>query len=146
MLGRPSSFLGCKAVCVVISFLVLLSFCWSSFLVHFKNGPEYLTRGTTQVCMHLMGFLHSSSFLVRLRYSFYVFFHLHLFHGIHFQFSQRLISFLLISFRSVQVFSWFITSIPSFICCFPLFIISMAHFSIPNSIPISSLYILTPVY
>ena len=31
---------------IVMSFLVLGSICWSS-LVHFKNGPEYLTRRTS---------------------------------------------------------------------------------------------------
>ena len=42
-LSRSS--LGCKALCNVISFLVLWSICWSSSLVHFKNGPKNLTRG-----------------------------------------------------------------------------------------------------
>ena len=39
------SFLGCKVLCNVMSFLVLWFICWSSSLVHFKNDPEYLTRG-----------------------------------------------------------------------------------------------------
>ena len=39
--------------------------------------------------------------------------------------------------------SWFCCSIPSVRCRFPLFIISMAHFSILNSIPTFWLYILT---
>ena len=39
-----TSSLGCNALCMVISFLVLWSLCLSSYLVHFKNGPEYLTR------------------------------------------------------------------------------------------------------
>ena len=34
------SYLGCKAVCIVINFLVLWSIYLSSSLVHFKNGPE----------------------------------------------------------------------------------------------------------
>ena len=34
----------CKAFCIVISFLVLQSICWTSSLVHFKNSPEYLKR------------------------------------------------------------------------------------------------------
>ena len=47
------------------------------FLVHFKNGPEYLTRGTAKSFIPLMRVfpcsLVSSSFLVLLRYSFLIF-------------------------------------------------------------------------
>ena len=65
-------------------FLVFLSFCWSSFLVHFTNDPEYLTRGTAPVFMRfLLCSLASSSFLVLLIYSFF-FFHLCMFDGIRF--------------------------------------------------------------
>ena len=34
------SSLTCKALCIVMSFLVLWSICFSSSLVHFKNDPE----------------------------------------------------------------------------------------------------------
>ena len=34
----------CKALCIVICFLVPWSICWSSPHLHFKIGPEYLTR------------------------------------------------------------------------------------------------------
>ena len=65
------SSLECKGLCIVMSFLVLWSICWSSSLVHFKNGPEDLTLGTTQVFISLMRLqLESwvfSSFLVLLR-------------------------------------------------------------------------------
>ena len=44
-----TSSLGCKALCIVISLLVLWSICLSSSLVYFMNGPEYFTRETTQV-------------------------------------------------------------------------------------------------
>ena len=68
--------LGCNALCMVISFLVLWSICLSSSLVHFRNGREYLTRGTAEVFIPLMRFLQesfvSSSFLVLLRYSFWI--------------------------------------------------------------------------
>ena len=37
-------------------FLFSGSICWS-FLVHFKNNPEYLTRGTVQVLIPFMRFL-----------------------------------------------------------------------------------------
>ena len=69
-----TSSLGCNALCIVISFLVLWSIYLSSSLVHLRKGPEYLTRGTAQVFMPLIRFLLlsfvSSSFLVLLRYSF----------------------------------------------------------------------------
>ena len=42
-----------------------------------------------------------------------------------------------------EYLDFFLDSIPSVICRLPLFIISMAHFSMPNSMSISSLYILT---
>ena len=45
---------------MVISFLVLWSICLSSSLVHFRKGPEYLTRGTAQVFIPLIRFLLES--------------------------------------------------------------------------------------
>ena len=69
------SSLGCSALCIVISFLVLWSICRSSSLVHFKNGPEYLIMGTAHVFIPLKRFLLQSlvskSFLVLLRYYYY---------------------------------------------------------------------------
>ena len=71
-----------------MSFIVLWFICCSSF-VHFKNDPEYLTRGTTQVCIPLVRFLLcsfvSSNFLVFLRYSFFLnfFFHPRIFNGVY---------------------------------------------------------------
>ena len=47
----------CKALCIVISFLVLWSICLSSFLVHFKNGLEYLMREPAQVFIPFIRFL-----------------------------------------------------------------------------------------
>ena len=41
-------------------FLTTSSFFWFSSLVYFKNGPEYLTRKTAQVCIPLMRFLLES--------------------------------------------------------------------------------------
>ena len=38
-----TSSLGWKTWCIVMNFLILCFICWSSALVHFKNGPEYLT-------------------------------------------------------------------------------------------------------
>ena len=58
--------------------------------------------------------------------------------------ASYIIRYLLVSFSpSVLILSWFSSSIASVIWRFPLFIISMAHFSMANSIPISWLYILT---
>ena len=69
-----TSSLGCNALCMVVSFLVLWSICLSSSLVHLRKGPAYLMRGTAQVFIPLIRFLPesfvSSSFLVILRYSF----------------------------------------------------------------------------
>ena len=55
-----TSSLGCNALCMVISFLVLLSICLSSSLVHLRKGPEYLTRGTAQVFILWIRFLLES--------------------------------------------------------------------------------------
>ena len=74
----PTSSLGRNALFMVISFLVLWSICLSSSLVHFKNGPKYLNRGTAQVFIPLIRFqpysFVSSSFLVLLEFSFLIFF------------------------------------------------------------------------
>ena len=69
--------LRCNALCMVISLLVLWSICLSSSLVHFKNGPEYLTRSSAKVFISLIRFLLyiliSSIFLALLRYPFLIF-------------------------------------------------------------------------
>ena len=44
----PSS-LQWKALGIIMSFLVFWSIFWSSSLIHFKNSPEYLTKGTAKV-------------------------------------------------------------------------------------------------
>ena len=69
--------LGCKNLCIIVSFLVLLSICWSSSKVYFKNGSKYLIRSIAQLFIPLMRFLLQSlvlrRFLVCLRYSFFIF-------------------------------------------------------------------------
>ena len=60
------------------------------------------------------------------------FFHLHLFDGIFFQYSQVFVSFLFSKYSDFSLMG-----------CLPLLIISITHFSIPNYILISWLYILT---
>ena len=87
------SSLGCNALCMVISFLVLWSICLSLSSVHFRKGPEYLTRGTAQVFIPLIRFLLesfvSSSFPSSPEIFFLNFiFNLHLFDGVSLQDSQ----------------------------------------------------------
>ena len=141
----PMSSLGCKVLCIVMSFLVFLSICLSSSLVHFKNGPEYLMSRTALIFIPLMRFLIYSlvlsSFLVIRRYFLkHFFFHTRLFDGVRFQFFPPNCALL---FSECSDFSWFDCSLPCVICRFLLFVISVAHFPMPNSIPITWLYILT---
>ena len=77
---------------------------------------------------------------VRLRYSFLkIFFHLRLFDNVLFQYSQVVV----ISFSlSILILSWFGSSVLPVIYLSPRLIISIEYFSMPNSIPISWLYIL----
>ena len=56
-----TSSLRCNGLYMVISFLVLWSICLSSSLIHFKNGPEYLTRKKAQILIPLTRFLLWSS-------------------------------------------------------------------------------------
>ena len=121
---------------------LLRSICFSSSLVQFKNSPEYLTWSTPQVFIPLIRSLQrsfvSSSFLFLLGYSFLIF---------PFISTCLMISnskYLWVSFSpNVLNLSWFGSSILSVKCRLPLFITSMAHFSMPNSIPMTWLYILT---
>ena len=80
----------CKALCIIINFLVLWFFCLSSSLVHFKNSPEYLTRRIKFMLQSLI----LRSFLILLEYS-YFFLYICLLDGVCFQNSQVLIMFLL---------------------------------------------------
>ena len=139
------SSLGYNALCTIISFLILWSICLSSSLVHFKKGPEYLTRDTAQVFIPLIRFrldsFVSSSVLVLLRYLFWIFPFISTCLMVS---ASKMPKYLLVSFSpSILILSWFVSSIPSVRSCLPLFITSMAHFSMLNSIPLSWLYILT---
>ena len=91
-----TSSLQCKALCIVMSFLVHCSIFWSS-LIH-KNSPEYLTGRTAQVFISLMRFLLysfvSNHYLVLLKYSFYFIFYLSQFHGVRIQYFQAHVTFL----------------------------------------------------
>ena len=69
------SSLGCKALCIVMSFLVFWFICWSSSLAHFKNGPVYITRGTTHVFIPLIRFFYVLWFWVIFSFSsFFIFY------------------------------------------------------------------------
>ena len=124
-----------KAFCIVINFLLT-----ESFLIHFKNGLEYLSWETPGV-IHLMRFQLNHfvlrGFLVLLRYSF------------------RIFSFVIIwccplpiflrtcNFPSLQAllcFPYIAIVLQLMFSFFPLFLISMVYFSMLNSIPIFWLY------
>ena len=128
----PISYVGCKALYIVINFLVLWPIYLSSSFINFKNFPEYLTRWTTQVFILLMRFLQQR------------------------RFSYFFLSSLLVWWyplpilQSIRHFSflsafWFF---PDLVVLFFLlffvfhFIMSIANFSIPNSIPSSWQHIL----
>ena len=69
-----TSSLECNTLCMVISFLVLWFICLISSLVHFRKGPEYLTRVFIPLIRFRLESFVSSSFLVLLGYSFWIFF------------------------------------------------------------------------
>ena len=74
-------------------------------------------------------------------------FHSHLFDRISLQDSQVFVGFVICELPNQDkirtILSWFGSSLPSIRCRLPLFITSMAHFPMLNSIPMSWLYILT---
>ena len=84
--------------------------------------------------------LLSNSFLVPRRYTFYLFFLLSLFAlCCWLQIIPSICKFLFL--WAFWFFSGFGSSILSVMYRFPLYIVSMAYFSLPNSIPMSRLYI-----
>ena len=97
--------LWCKALCIVINFLVFSSICF-----HLRNSVEYLKR-------FLLQKLVSRSFIVLrknyfLCFSSFCFFHL-CFDGVHFQYSQVLVIFFLSKHSDVFMIHWFYS-----FCCF----------------------------
>ena len=133
-----TSSLGCKASCIVINFLVLLSICLSTSLVYFMNGPEYLTMNNSGVHLFDKIFtaelgLQKFSRFFEILFS-YFFFHHHLFDGVRFQYSQVLVVFLF-SKRS----DTFLISLLYTFCYVSFFTLHYGQdtFSMPNSIPIS---------
>ena len=136
---------GCKALCIVMGFRVLWFICWSSSLVHFKNDTEYLTKRTAKLFIPLMRSLLyslvSSSFFVLPRHSFFIFSFISACLMVS---ASNISKYLYVYFSlTVQIFPWFCSSLPPVICRFPLCIMWLEDFSIPNSIPISSIHIFT---
>ena len=132
-----TSSLGCNALCMVISVLVLWFICLSSSLVHFRKGPKYQTRSTAQVFIPLISFL-LDCYLILLKYSFLIFSFICTCLMVS---TSKMPKYLLVSFYpKVLILSWLGNSIPSVRCRLSLFITSMAHFSMPNSFPMSWLY------
>ena len=65
--------LGCKALCIMVNFLVLLSIFPSSSFVQFKKSSEYLTMMAAQVFISLIRFLRQnlvSAIIILLGYTF----------------------------------------------------------------------------
>ena len=107
------------ALWIVINFFVVWSIYLSSSRVHFKNGPEYLIRGTAQISTKYL--LYSSFSLIWLCL-------LPIFSNTG-------------SFLFLQTLYWVGNCVLSSASLFPHFVISMSHFSISNSILTSWLYI-----
>ena len=101
----------CKALCIVINFLVLWSICLSSLFVYFKNDFEYLKRCTARLFIPLMRFLlqsmvsRSVHILQRCPLLFLFPLHPRLFDGVSLYYPQILVTFLL-SKRSNAFLIW----------------------------------------
>ena len=132
-----TSSLGCNALCMVISFLVL----WSIFRILLWSTSRIVQSILRGGQSRYLSLLLGSCYIVLFRVTFW--------------FSWDTLFFSsspLIWWRQLPIFSerfdffliWFLLdSIPSVMRRFPLFTTSMVHFSMPNSILISWLYILT---
>ena len=132
-----TSYLGCKALCMVLSFLVFWYICWSSPLAHFKKDSEWDIFIPLMSSCDIVWFRVVFSISCDIPFNF--FFHRYLWWLL--PIFLRICKFHLL--REFWFFSLFGSSIPIIICRFPLLIINMAHFSMQNSIPMSWLYILT---
>ena len=92
------SSLGCKVLCILISFLIRWSIYWSSFLIYFRNDPEYIKMGKSVV--YLFDGISTAEFdFNKISCSSEIlllfFFHVELFDGVRFQYSQILVVFFL---------------------------------------------------
>ena len=128
------SSLGYMVLCIAMWLRVLFSICWSSSLVYIRRSRVSDERDSSDISFW-SDFCDIVCFLVPLEIPFLkFFFRLHLFDDLRFRVVVRF-------FSKRSDFSWFCNSIPSVICRFPLFIISKAYFSMPNSTPLSYIYI-----
>ena len=123
--SRSTSSLGCNALCMVISFLVLWSICLISSLVEGYSPSIYSFDkfSAREFCVELFP---SSPEIFFLNFIF----PLYLFDGVSLQDSQVFVG-VVFSERSNLVL------ILSVRCRLPLFMTSRAHFSMPNSITMS---------
>ena len=97
--GVSVTSIGYKAKCTVITLIVLWPVCLSSFLVNFKNGPEYITRENSLLFIPLMSFFTTELSFVKFRRSSGVhfkcfFFHQSLLVGVRFHIFKLLVIFL----------------------------------------------------
>ena len=120
------------SLCVLINFRGPWYICLSSSILRMVSS--ILQKATALVFISLIKYLLlslvSSSFLVFLKFSFLLLI------------VPRTCSFLLFFCPSAQIFFWFGGSVSSIASLFKLFIMNLAHISMPNSILISSLHIL----
>ena len=121
-----------KALFIVINFLALWFIFLSPFLLCFNNASWYLTKCTYPWVFEKFP---SSSEIV-----FSLFFPLRLLNDVYFQYSRVLVIFFL--FKYTNGFLSFVFLFLLLFLSFLTFITFMAHFSMPNSIRISWLYIL----
>ena len=56
--SQSTSSVGCKVLCIFMTFLVPWSINWSSSLVHIENGPEYVTWGAAKVFIYWQDFFY----------------------------------------------------------------------------------------
>ena len=129
-----------NALCIVINFIHFSSIFLSS---SFNNGLEYLTKGMAWIC-YLRNVFSSDCF--RDDFSFFSGTLIYSFISVCLILSTfNIAKYLLFSISTiVLIFSYLRRSFPSVICFFfQLFMMRRAHFSMFNSIPISS-YLPTP--
>ena len=120
----PMSSLRCKAFSLSSAFWFCSSFVWVFLWFILRMVVSTLQCGLFRVFFNLWWdscyrVLIPKTFLVLRNYSFLIFFHLLLFHGVHFQYFQELLIFLLSN--HLLMLSWFGCSITSIFFSFYLF-------------------------
>ena len=137
------SFLRCKALCLVINFLVFWTIYPSSFLVNFKKGVEYFTRGAVQVLIPLIRFIFQSmvsgNFLVLQRNTFLKFSLIFVW-----RYSLPVFSSIwnIYSLRAFRFFPYVAVPFLPLVLFFHFSLTELCNFSMQKSIPIFWRYIL----